>query len=467
MTTQAQPQIPAALISADRERRYIRWSLTPGVKSPTYAHLRADGALRSTDFHAIGHQVVWEAVEAEMASSGRLYLSDVEKAILANPRGGKGGVSLLRDLCREIVVVGASPEIPADVAELTDLAVELRALAGKRQRLRAWQHGAQAASEDNPDGAERALQMLSETALSAFPVEYLETDENIGRAYLSHVTARHDTTKLHRPGFELLDYAIGDLKRQTLWVIGGTSGSGKSSFALSIAMRMAKAGIRGGWISFEDPVSVVGDRLVAMELNISLPNDRDISEFEHRRIGQYVMDQTGKKLLRFAYPLNLGVPELMTAIRLLNEQGAEFVVIDYLQAIRQPAGVDRRNFIRDVVAQVKAELAARNMNGILLSQLARPKDDPFAEPFNTRLKESGDIEDKAEIITLLWKNGDDDDAKAFAKVTKVKWSARRPRGELIRDHLGTVTDFRKVDKPAPIPGEAPPRRRLPRQDFDS
>ena len=33
---------------------------------------------------------------------------------------------------------------------------------------------------------------------------------------------------------------------------------------------------------------------------------------------------------------------------------------------------------------------------------------------------------------LLWKTGDDDEAKTLGKVAKVKWSGRRPRFEIVR-----------------------------------
>lgn len=463
MTT-AQP-IPPALISAERERRYIRWVLSPGLQSPALEHLRdPEKLLRSSEFYGIAHQAIWEAVESTLATSGRLFLGDVETAVSANPRGGKAGVTALRDLCRVELVARTVPELVADDVELGQLAEDLRELAAKRLRLRAWQHGAAAAADDNHDGAERALAVLCQSSAEDQRVEYLETAPTIGRVYTDRLQAQSSPERLHRTGFPLFDWAIGDLKRQTLWVIGGTSSSGKSSFALAVAMRMAKAGIRGGWISFEDPPAVIGERLASIELNIDFSPERVVSQFEYIRLGNYVQKHDGDRLVRFAFPLNLGVAELMTAIRLLAEQGAEFVVVDYLQAIRQPASADRRNFVRDVVARAKAECAARNMNLILLSQLSRPKDDPFAEPTNSRLKESSDIEDKAEVISLMWKTGDDERAKVLSKITKVKWSSRRPRGELKRNEFGTVVTFDRVEATEAGPANEPqrPRGRVPR-----
>lgn len=453
----------AAFVSAERERRYLRWVLSPGCKSPAYGHLLdTEKRLRSQEFAGIAHQAIWEAVEAVLATSGRVYLADVETAVTSNPRGGNRVISVLRDLTRVEIVAPSQPETPAGEQELGELAVELRSLASKRTRLKTWQYGAEAAAADNQDGADRALITLTQSAHEQQTVEHLETHEVIERAFEDYLGMRAQPERIHRTGFQLLDWAIGALKPQTMWVIGGTPNSGKSGFALSVSMRMAKAGLRVGWISFEDPVAVLGERLLAMEMNIELDVEHDVSEFEVRRIGSYIKQFSAKKLIRFAYPLNLGRRELLTAIRLLHEQGAQYIVVDYLQAVRLSGSGDRRNFIIDLVAEAKGECAARNMGLILLSQLNRPKDDPFAEPTNARLKESSDIEDKAEIISLIWKTSDDEDAKSMMKVTKVKWSGRRPRGELVRDSHGTITDWNRVDKPQPA--AAPPKRvpRLPR-----
>lgn len=432
--------------SPERERRYIRWALSPSLKSPSYSHIRDPKSLRSAHFSAIGHQVIWEAVESEMARSGRLWLSDVRTACLANPRAGKAASSLLSDLTYDSMTQGHAAEVPADVAELADLAVELREMYDKRIRLKALEYARQAAADDNLDGLERALAAVAKIGEESGRVEVYETPENIGQAYLAQMKRMEQGVTRQRTGFSTLDYAFGDLGRQSLWIIGGTTGSGKSSLALSVAMKLAHAGERGAWISLEDSSDVVGRRLAAMECGVDISDDHKIEAREQHAIGLWINKHEQQKLVRFYYPLNLGMNEVVAAIRSAKEHGAKWVVVDYLQAIYQPVGVERRNFIRDVVARLKAECASKDMNLILLSQLSRDKDNPFTEPTNNRLKESGDIEDKAELISLMWKNGDEEDSKTLLKVTKVKWSARRPRGEVMRDTLGTVVNVLKVDK---------------------
>ena len=77
------------------------------------------------------------------------------------------------------------------------------------------------------------------------------------------------------------------------------------------------------------------------------------------------------------------------------------MVIDYLQLIQSinPVG-SRAAIIGELSRQVKQIAMENNVAMILLSQLSRQSE--LKEPTLSRLKESGDIENHADIVLLIW-----------------------------------------------------------------
>lgn len=75
-------------------------------------------------------------------------------------------------------------------------------------------------------------------------------------------------------GFTPLDdYLGGGLRNGELTLLGGAQGLGKTVFALQIARNVAAAGGNATFVSYEHDVTQVLERLLAMELGLTLPYD--------------------------------------------------------------------------------------------------------------------------------------------------------------------------------------------------
>jgi replicative DNA helicase len=250
-------------------------------------------------------------------------------------------------------------------------------------------------------------------------------------------------------GYMPLDLAFGGLIPGTLWTVGGRTGAGKSSLMLGVALELAKRGHRPGIVSCEDSAQVWGARALAHVDGIRR---------EHLQASQKPLtwpqriERAVAKIredgVQLAYALNRPLGHVLACVRHLIEiEKCDVIMVDYLQAIMLPSG-RRHELVSSAAQQLKAECQAHNVALVLGSQLSRPdKSNPFAEPHASELKESGDIENMSEVVTLLWKDSDESNARMLGKVAKVKWSNRRPRFEMRLNEAGALQTIEPVELP--------------------
>ena len=105
---------------------------------------------------------------------------------------------------------------------------------------------------------------------------------------------------------------------------------------------------------------------------------------------------------------SLSVFELRTkARRLVREHGVKVIIIDYLQLCDMTTGQNNRNREQEVAqATRKAKLLAKELNVpvVLLCQLNRESEGrPGGRPELFHLRESGAIEQDADVVMLLYR----------------------------------------------------------------
>jgi len=236
-----------------------------------------------------------------------------------------------------------------------------------------------------------------------------------------------------RTGYALLDRSFGGLRPGSLWILSGRSGCRKSWLMLALAHRMARAGLKPGIVSVEDPESVWAERVALMEapdatvkglvvgaercqgLDIVLAEDRD------------------------------GSPEqILRSCQALVEAGCGVLFVDYVQAATIDADVRRYDKAMANVARSVKRLGARaGIPAVVGSQLTTDRRDEFKEPTAYDLRESRDLLQVAEVITTLWKPRADEeagDAPVLGRVAKLKWG-RAGLGFRLRIDRGAVVDI--------------------------
>jgi len=188
--------------------------------------------------------------------------------------------------------------------------------------------------------------------------------------------ARGEAVAISTTLVSLDQHLRGGLTPGRLYVLAGRPGFGKSLFAQQIALGAARAGIPGGYISFEMPVEELIERAWAAKV----PNGE--------------------------YPLRLDTSS-RTPDQVLgriaewhHRHGARFAVVDHLQRLRTPRR-DRYQEITGFVSALKDIALDLPIAVLLLSQVARQVEREKRAPRLSDLRESGDIEQEADVVAFL------------------------------------------------------------------
>lgn len=249
-----------------------------------------------------------------------------------------------------------------------------------------------------------------------------------------------------RSGLPMLDNAYGGLPRGTMLTVGGVTGSGKSSLMLNIALWLARNGHRPGIVSVEDSDAMVGGRVLSHVANVHPQQLQSAQlDFDGSRELERGIELARSIGVAFAFTENRPLHDVLTAVRdLLSNHRCDVIMVDYIQAIRlgHSSGAKRAELVSDAAQALKGECQQHGVPLLLGSQLNRAnKDRPYAEPHARDLKETGDLENMSDVVLVLWKTSDDDDARALGKVAKCKWSSKRPRFELTRSATGALVNL--------------------------
>ena len=273
-------------------------------------------------------------------------------------------------------------------------------------------------------------------------------------AMLREFYARHTTAHEYLSwGFERLDahlYAeLGDMV-----VIGGDPSSGKTALSVGFAWHLAKK-YRVGFYSLETNRHKLADRLMANLASVELGDIKhgELSEEAWQRITQRSPDIRGRSL-ELIEASGMTMADIRADVLAHRYQ---VVFVDYLQIV-QPE--NRRENRTSQVGQISRDMQALahgcGVTLVALSQFSRRDDD--TPPTMSDLRESGQIEQDADIIMLLYLE-EPERAENSRRVLKIGKNKEGERGKVFLVFDGAHQRFRPSMLDAPAPAKPRQRRR--------
>lgn len=209
-------------------------------------------------------------------------------------------------------------------------------------------------------------------------------------------------------GFKGLDAKTSGLQKSDLIIIGGRPSMGKTAFALQLARNISiNQGLPTLFFSLEMSEKSLIRRMVAAEARINLQkiNSGLINESEYERYVQALGVLNTPNLVIDDQP-GLSVAEMKAkARRMKRERGLACIIIDYLQYIKGSGRKERHLEIGEITRQLKAMAKDFDIPVIVLSQLSRAVEQRNDKrPMMSDLRESGDIEQDADLIMFLYRD---------------------------------------------------------------
>lgn len=255
-------------------------------------------------------------------------------------------------------------------------------------------------------------------------------------------------------GFVDLDYKTAGLHNSDLILIAARPAMGKSAFALNIASYAAvKANTPAVIFSLEMSKEQMVNRILCSEAMVDSNKVRTgkIEDDDWMKIANAIGPLSDSQIFIDDTP-GISINEIRAKCRKLKlEKNIGLVVIDYLQLVQGSGkrGSSREQEIAEISRSLKILAKEINVPVIALSQLSRaPEQRPDHRPMLSDLRESGSIEQDADIVMFLYRDdyyNEDSEKKNIAEVIIAKHRAGST-GTVELLWLGNYTKFANIDK---------------------
>lgn len=209
-----------------------------------------------------------------------------------------------------------------------------------------------------------------------------------------------------KTGLKTYDEMTLGLVAGDVLVIAARPSLGKSSLAYNIADNVASAGTSVGFISLEMKATQLIDRHISSRARIDSRKIRSgtMTEGEQVRFAKAVTEIV-KLPIHIDDERGVTASQIAAKMRRLKQaHGCKVFVIDYLQLISSTSFGSRNQAVAEISSALKIFAGEEDVSIILLSQLNREsqKGEKPRAPTMSELRESGQIEQDADQILLLW-----------------------------------------------------------------
>ena len=208
-------------------------------------------------------------------------------------------------------------------------------------------------------------------------------------------------------GFRELDDVTNGLQPGQLILIAARPGLGKSTLALDFARSAAlRSHVPTVFFSLEMSATEISQRLMSAETSVPLSairKSKDLQSEGWKRINTLQPKLDDIPLYIDDSP-NLTLSEIRAKCRRLKSQyGIKLVIIDYLQLMTSGKKVEnRQQEVSEFSRSLKLLAKELGVPIVALSQLNRgPESSPDKKPQLSHLRESGSLEQDADIVLLL------------------------------------------------------------------
>ena len=418
-----------------------------GLMLDNTAWERVADRVTEEDFYRQDHKLIFRAM-AELADADQPFdaVTLAEWLQARNRLEQAGGLAYLATLARDTPTA-------ANVRSYADIVRERSVL---RQLIRVG--GELAESAYRPEGRSVA-ELVDQAERSVF--EIAERGDRMGKSYvriselMSKAVDRLDTL-LHADshvtgvatGLSKFDEMTAGLQPGDLVIVAGRPSMGKTTFAMNIA---EYAAISGGLPAAIFSMEMSGEQL-AMRMISSL------GRIDQLKVRTGKLDDTDWKRVSSAISIMSKAPMFIDdtgaltptelrarARRLKRDHNLGLIVVDYLQLMQVPGTRENRaTEISEICRSLKSLAKELRIPVIALSQLNRSLEQrPDKRPIMSDLRESGSIEQDADVIVFIYRDevyDKDSPDKGTAEIIIGK-QRNGPIGTVRSTFLGAYTRF--------------------------
>lgn len=351
-------------------------------------------------FYDLRHQCVYETLTAMLDRMEPIDLITVHQRLKDAGKlesvGGIAYLSALMDATPSTANLGYYLGILSDKWTL-------RRLLTTATKLVAAVHEHQGEVGVLVDQAERDILQIGGVALST-DVERNQKDNVL--AAIKAIEQRHGGAMTGLPtGFDRFDQMTGGLQKGDMVVIAARPSVGKSSLAFQMALAAAEKGVHIGFFSLEMSASALNQRAIGTLARVNVRSgqwtENDFAKMKNAstklaKLPLHIDDRSGLKMAQIR----------AKARRWKQQHGIGLLVVDYLTLIRaRNDRQDRRQAVDEISTELKGLAKELEIPVVALAQLNREiEKGKDRKPMMSDLRESGQIEQDADLIGFLYRS---------------------------------------------------------------
>ena len=433
-------------------------SILGGLLIDNKAIDRITGQVSASDFYRNDHRIIFTHISKLIDNNDPADIVTVAESLEQNAELTKvGGVAYL----------GLVAENTPTASNISGYAKIVRERSIMRNLVEVGSDIVESAF--SPQGKD-AQQLLDESESKIFQIADAGTSEKLGFIDIKELLPKaaqriDDLYQLDDPngvtgvpsGYSDLDQKTAGLQPGDLIIIAGRPSMGKTSLALNIAEHV---GMEAGL-----PVAIFSMEMGAAQLTMRLLGSVGKLDQHKMRIGQ-LEDEDWPKLTNALGVLNeapifidegsaLNSYEVRARARRLHRQQGKLglIVIDYIQLMssaNEQSTENRATEVSEISRSLKALAKELNVPVVALSQLNRSVESrPDKRPMMSDLRESGAIEQDADVIMFIYRDEVYNPETAEKGVAEILLSKQRngPTGTVKLTFLGQYTRFENYANP--------------------
>ena len=382
---------------------------------------QAQELLRPDDFYREAHRIVFETMLELAGDNEAVDLVTLTEALRKKEMLEKvGGISFITALANYVPTaanIGYHAQIVKEKSELrhlVDAATEIASAA----------YEATDDVKDIMDDAEKKILAVAanQTGGAFEPIRNIVID-TVGRVETLYEN-QGGLTGIST-GFRDLDRDTSGLQKSDLILVAARPSMGKTAFTLNIATYAAMHGHTVAFFSLEMSKEQLVQRMLCSEGGIDSQRLRtgQLEDADWDRLIN-TADRVSKASIYIDDTAGINVMDLRSkARRLKAEHGLDLIVIDYLQLMQgraRSSSDNRQQEISEISRSLKALARELDVPVVALSQLSRSVESrTVKKPMLSDLRESGSLEQDADIVMFLYREDYYDQETERKNITEV------------------------------------------------
>lgn len=375
--------------------------------------------LRPVHFYKEAHGLVYMAIMSLYETHEPIDVVSVAAQLKKD--GGitiVGGVSYLSDLLNAVPTSAHAERYGRIIKELYTKR-RLIELGAKITQMAFREEGG---AQEIVDAAEQEIFAVSQEATTR---DFVPIKDALASSFdrLDELHKRAGGLRGVPTGFADLDFRLAGMQDSNLLILAARPGTGKTAMILNIAQYAAvREKIPVGIFSLEMSKEELVDRLLVAQADIDAWKLKTgkLSDDDFTKLSE-AMGELAEAPIFIDDTPGLNIIEMRTKARRLQvEQGVKLIIVDYLQLADSGRRFDNRVQEVSVISQSLKNLARELRVPVLAcSQLSRAVEARSSRvPELSDLRESGSIEQDADVVMFLWREDDDNSENIMLDIAK-------------------------------------------------